>query len=240
MHIGLLGAINICGEKMAKKVSRKELLKSPDEFITLSERIVNFAKENQRLLQLCGLVIAAVFVLYLAVNGYFSHINNKGQHLYNQAYNALSQEFDPGAESKSLENAEKFFTRVIDEYGMSKAARLALPQLAYIKFRNGKYDEAIGLYKKFMKKASGHREYEAMTSIAIAACYESKNDIDEAIGVIEGVSSDQEGPFREIAMFNLSRLYRLGNSPEKEKEALKQFIEEFSGSPFAQMAKARL
>ena len=225
---------------MVKKISRKQLLKSTDEFITLSERIVNFARQNQRLLQICGVVIASVFVIYLAVNAYISRVNNKGQQAYNKAYNALARESDPGSRNKSLEDAEKFFTQVIDEYGMSKVARLALPQLAYIKFRSGKYDEAIGLYKKFMNKVLGNKQYEAMTSIAIASCYESKNDIGKAIEALEAVSSDQQSPFREIAMFNLGRLYRLDNRPEKEKEILNQFIENFSNSPFVQMAKARL
>jgi hypothetical protein len=41
-------------------------------------------------------------------------------------------------------------------------------------------------------------------------------------------------------MLNLERLYRLDNQPEKARDILEKFIEDYKTSPFLPMAKARL
>jgi hypothetical protein len=54
------------------------------------------------------------------------------------------------------------------------------------------------------------------------------------------VEDSSGSTFRQTAMWNLARLYRLDNSPEKEAQILKDFVEEYEGSPYYAMAKARL
>ena len=45
-----------------KKVSRKEMLKGPDEFISLSAKTIMFAKEHTHQLTYVGIAIAAAIV----------------------------------------------------------------------------------------------------------------------------------------------------------------------------------
>ena len=123
---------------------------------------------------------------------------------------------------------------------MSKAARLALPQIAYIKFLEKRYDEAIAFYRRYLEKVSGDKQYESLTNLALAGCYEAKGDLKGAIDILIPIIENRDDPFRETAMFSLARLYRLYNKPEKEKKVLKNFVEEYSNSPFAPMAKTRL
>ena len=225
---------------MAKKTSRKELLKGTDEFLTLSSKAVNFITTHLHELKYAGFVIAILVVAYLGVTTYLRYVNKNGQNAYNTAYQTLTKEMKPDANPDNLRKSEELFNKVTDDYGLSKVARLALPQIAYLKFLDKKYDEAIVLYRKFLDKVSGNTEYELMTNLALAACFEAKGDLKTAMETLIPVVEIPDNSFREPAMLSLARLYRLDNRPEKAREILNDFVEQYAGSPLLPFAKAQL
>jgi predicted negative regulator of RcsB-dependent stress response len=225
---------------MAKKTTRKELLKGTDEFLTLSSKAVNFITTHLRELKYAGFVIAILVVAYLGVTTYMRHVNKNGQNAYNTAYQTLTKEMKPDANPDNLRKSEELFNKVTDDYGLSKVARLALPQIAYLKFLDKKYDEAIVLYRKFLDKVSGNTEYELMTHLALAACFEAKGDLKTAMETLLPVVEIPDNSFREPAMLSLARLYRLDNKPEKAREILNEFVEQHADSPLLPFAKAQL
>jgi predicted negative regulator of RcsB-dependent stress response len=223
-----------------KKITRKELLKGTDEFLSFSSKAVNFISTHMRELKLVGLAIAILVVAYLGLTTYLRYVNKNGQNAYNTAYHALAKEMKPDANPDNLRKSEELFRKVADEYGRSKAARLALPQIAYLKFLDKKYDEAIVLYQNFFDKVSGNTEYESMASLALAACFEAKGDLKAAIEALIPIVETPDNSFGEAAKLSLARLYRLDQKPEMAKELLKKFVEEHTDSPFLPLAKAHL
>jgi predicted negative regulator of RcsB-dependent stress response len=225
---------------MAKKISRKELLKGTDEFLTFSGKAVNFMTTHQRELKYAGVVIAILVVAYLGITTYLRYVNKNGQNAYNTAYQTLTKEMKPDANRDNLLKSEELFSKVTDDYGLSKVAQLALPQIAYLKFLDKKYDEAIGLYQKFLDKVAGNTEYELMTNLALAACFEAKGDLKSATEILIPVIEIPDSSFSEPAMLSLARLYRLDNKPEKAREILNKFVEQHLDSPLLPFAKAQL
>ncbi|MBW1785473.1 MAG: tetratricopeptide repeat protein [Deltaproteobacteria bacterium] len=226
---------------MAKhKTTRKELLKSPDEFMTLSSRAITFFAAHVRELKIVGIVIGSLALIYLGGHAYFRYTNNKGQEAYNKAFYAVRQVTQGAVNPDNLVKAETMFQRVVDDYGLSKAAKLALPQVAYAKFVNGRYDDAIALYREFLDRISDRPEYASLTKLALAGCYEGKGDLKTAQETLTPLYEQQDNPFRETAMVGLARLYRMDNRTEEEKKVLREFIESFPDSPFVGEAKARL
>jgi len=223
-----------------KKVSRKELLKGPDEFLTFSSKAINYFNTHIRELQYIGLAVAVIIIGYLGIYSYFRYVNKHGQEAYNKAFYTFQQSLRVDSNPSELKKSEELFAAIIDNYGMSKAARLALPQIGYIKFLEKRYDEAIQFYRKFLDEISGDKEYEALTNIALADCYEAKGDLKMAIDILVPILANRDDPFRETAMFSLARLYRLYNKLDKEKEILERFLKDYGSSPFAPMARARL
>jgi len=223
-----------------KKITRKELLKGEDEFLTLSGRAANFVSTHMQQVKYLGIAVAVIAIAYLAGTTYLRYVNKKGQDAYNTAYSAARQSMKPGFKPDELKKSEELFNQVMDEYGLSKAARLSLPQVAYVKFLEKKYDEAIQLYRKFSEKISGDMEYESLTNLALAACYEAKGDHKTAMETLNTILGHPENPFKEPAMLSLARLYRLDNKDKKAREILKEFVEKYPTSPFLPMAKARL
>jgi len=225
---------------MAKKISRKELLKGTDEFLTFSGKAVNFMTTHQRELKYAGVVIAILVVAYLGITTYLRYVNKNGQNAYNTAYQTLTKEMKPDANLDNLLKSEELFNKVTDDYGLSKVAQLALPQIAYLKFLDKKYDDAIGLYQKFLDKVAGNTEYELMTNLALAACYEAKGDLKSATEILVPIIEIPDSSFSEPAMLSLARLYRLDNKPEKAREVLNKFVEQHGDSPLLPFAKAQL
>ncbi|MCP4680927.1 MAG: tetratricopeptide repeat protein [Desulfobacterales bacterium] len=225
---------------MAKTKTRKEFLKGPDEFLTLSNKAFNFLSAHVRELQYIGVAIGVIAIGYLAINMYMRSVNKKGQDEYNKGYTVLVGNIKPDADAQELQKSEEQFLKVIDEYGLSKAARLALPQVAYVKFVEKKYDEAIAHYEQFLNKVSGDAEYESLVNLALATCYEAKGDIETAINILKPLVEAPDNSFKEAAMLSLARLYRLDHKQEKSDKILKEFVEQYQFSPFRPMAKAHL
>ena len=203
-------------------------------------RMVAFAHGHSRQFSYVGLAIAAIVLIYLAVNTYFGYVNKKGQQAYNKAYYSLLKTLKTDGDQKGFKESEELFKQVRDNYRGSKVAPLALPELGYLKFREKKYDEAISLYREFFNEASDDTAYQSLARIALAACYEEKKDFDKAIENLRGVIKGSDEHFKEQAMLNLARVYRLSNQTEKSKEILNEFVAEYDSSPFLPMAKAHL
>ncbi|MCD6562109.1 MAG: tetratricopeptide repeat protein [Deltaproteobacteria bacterium] len=226
---------------MAKKrITRKELLKKPDEFLTFSSKIIEFISAHPR--QLKYLVVGVTIVIVAYISGYFylDHINEKAQEAYNKAYYTLTEVETREVTTDTLRKSGELFKNVIDKYGMSKIARLAISQVAYVRFQNKKFDEAIALYKKFIEKVSGDSRYESLANMALATCYEAKGDFQAAIERSKAILEIPDNPFRETALLNLARLFRLDNNPEKAKEFLREFVQECQNSPFLPLVKSHL
>ena len=225
---------------MAKiKSSRKDLLKKPDEFITVSARVINFTIEHSRQFRYLGIGLACLLLIFLGINTYLRYMDKKGQSAYNMAYYSMAKNSALGQDEDNLKKSEDLFNTVIDKYGISKAAQLALPEVAYLKFRQKKYDEAIYRYQEFLNKASDD-PYKSLARIALAVCYEEKGEFENAIKTLERVRSGPDDFFKEQALLSLARIYRLTDKKEKSNEILKEFIDKFETSPFLSIAKAYL
>jgi len=226
---------------MAKKrVKRKDLLKKSDEFFNISTKAILFANEHKREFSYLGSAIVLIAVVYLAVFSYFKYVNKKGQEAYNTAYYSMLKNFGVETSQDSYKESEKFFSNVIDDYGMAKVSGLALPELAFIKFQVKKYDEAISRYTQFLESRSENDPYGSLAILAIAKCLEEKGALNEAIANLNQVIERPEGFFREMAMLNLARIYRLQDNHEKSKEILRDFIGKYPSSSFLSFAKSYL
>jgi tetratricopeptide (TPR) repeat protein len=223
-----------------KKLSRKELLKGTDEFLSFSSKAVNFFNDHLRELKYVGIGLAVVIVGYLSVYTYIRHVDEKGQEAYNLAYEMLIQGKGPAVSLEDQEKSAKLFQKVVDDYGMSEAARLALPQVAHIRFLEGDYDQAIAHYDSFAEALSDTKAYMGLNHLALAACYEAKGSYKKAIDILSPVVKSQDNPFRESAMLNLERVLRLDGQTQQAEGLLKEFVQTYPNSPFLPMAKARL
>ena len=223
-----------------KRVTRKKLLKDTDEFMTLSAKVANFVREHAQKFQYAGIGIVVIILIYLGINTYLDYVNKKGQVAFNTAVVTFSEEMKTFDTKKTLKGAEEDFKKVEDKYGLSKVSRLVPPELAYIKYLEKKYDEAIPLYQAYLKDLKEGSPYQSLARLALAACYEEKGELDKAAEVLNKVLAAPKDTFKEQAMLSLARVYRLKGKTQESVKILKAFLEKYKSSPFVPLAKAHL
>ena len=220
---------------MAKqKIKRKELLKSPDEFLTFTERAINYVQERAKYFEYAGMAVAAAAIVYLGVTTYLNYVNKQGQGAYNAAYS------ETGDDKTDPEKAEALFKKVEDEYSLSRVSRLVPAQVGYLKYREKKYDEAITYYDMFKKEFPEKSSYRILSRLALAAVHEEKGELDGAIGILNDLKSQSGNVFMEQTLLSLARVYRLSKQDDKAREVYKEFIDRFEASPFLSVAKSYL
>ncbi|MBN1626314.1 MAG: tetratricopeptide repeat protein [Deltaproteobacteria bacterium] len=219
-----------------KKISRKEMLKKPDEFISITGKTIDFVKGHKRLFDYLGTAILGAIVIYIGVYAYMRYVNNKGKEAFNTAF--YSAFLNTGSEEAAADpkKAEELFGNVVEKYGISKAAKLALPELAYAKFEQKQYDEAIAMYEEYLGKVSEKGPYRSLACLALSTCYEQKGEYDKAITPLEDIMQGPDDFIKEQAMLNMARIYRLDNKQDRAKEVLNQLKEKFPDSVYYDMA----
>lgn len=226
---------------MAKKrITRKELLKDTDEFITLSARAANFVSEHTQKFQYAGIALVVLILIYLGGTTYLNYVDKKGQEAFNAAIVSFTEAMKTFDATKSLKGAEEGFKKVEDEYGLSQVSRLVYPELAYIKYLEKKYDEAISLYQDYLKDLEEGSPYQSLARLALAACYEEKGELDKAAELLNRILAAPKDTFKEQAMLSLARVYRLNGKTQDSIKILKDFLEAYKSSPFVPLAKAHL
>ena len=225
---------------MAKgKKTRKELLSTNDEFITLSGKAFELAGKYKKQLEIAGCCILVIALLYMGGNLYLKNLNSRAQDAYNIGYYTLSENMGTEKKQEELDKSREDFAKVLEDYKMSSLASLALPQMAYIDFLQKKYDDAISKYQEYLKNTS-EEPYASLAKLALSVCFEEKKDYDKAIGTLEKVTAGKDDYSKEQAMLDLARIYRLKNDYAKSNEILKDFIEKFPSSPSLSAAKAAI
>ena len=223
-----------------KKTTRKELLKSTDEFLTLSARAANFVRGHIQLFQYVGIGIACIILIYLGVNTYIDYVNKKGQEAFNAALVSFGEEMKDFEKNGSLKKTEEEFETVEDKYGRARVSRLVPSELAYIKYLEKNYAEAIPRYQEYLKALPQNSPYRSLARLALAACYEEKGEYAKAAETLNTVLAASKDTFKEQAMLNLARVYGLEGKTGESKKVLTEFLEKYKDSPYVPLVKAHL
>lgn len=223
-----------------KKLTRKELLKSPDEFLTLSSRVGNFVKAHARLFQSVGIGIVCIILIYLGINTYINRVNKKGQEAFNAALASFADQVADIGKTGNLKKTAVDFKAVENKYGRARVSRLVPPELAYINYLEKDYGKAIPLYQEYLKGLPQHSPYRSLARLALAACYEEKAEYARAAEALNTVLAAPSDTFKAQAMLSLARVYRLEGKVKESKKILTEFLVKYKNSPYAPLAKAHL
>jgi tetratricopeptide (TPR) repeat protein len=223
-----------------KKTTRKELLKKDDEFISLSTKFFQYVSTHGKQIQYLTVSVMIIIAIVIGISLYFKHLNKKSLAAYNLAYTNLVSNSSSDISEDTINKSIEELNSLIKKYGWTKMATLAIPQLAYLKFGQGKYDEAISLYQTYLKKDKSASIYHLMTHFGLAAAYEAKSEHQSAIQHLKKIIDDENNFLKEEAMFSLGRLYALSGQQEMSKKIFTDFINQFKESALVPLAKANL
>jgi len=220
-----------------KKLTRKELLNEPDEFISLTGRAVRFAIAQQTRLRYAGLALLAL----LALGTLFGWLSMRGEReaalLLEKTIVRHKSVLSGGTEEKAYGEVKADLDRLLADYPRTRAARAARLQYAAMAVAGSDLPTAIAQYDGALKALGDQAYYNSRVRRSLANVYARQGDLPAAVAQLEAVAADSEAPGKDEALFLLATLYAKLNQHEKSKEAFRKLATDFPESLYAAPAR---
>lgn len=212
-----------------KRISKKELLKKPDEFITLSTRTLDWVKNNasKAIWIVSGLVL--LLVLYFGYTTY----RNRQERLGHEKYFSSLEITDPDQKLKKLEEMIKDFPR-------TKAAHSAWVTIGHLYYQKKDFPRAVYYYQLALNNGKFPMTFKTLILGNLAYAYEQKGDLQQAAKTLSEIAQGQGNFLKEDSLLNLARVYQKMGKKTEAKATYLNFLKSFPQSVYGNMVKDRL
>jgi tetratricopeptide (TPR) repeat protein len=223
---------------MAKnRVTRKQLLNEPDEFISTANQVIEWAKENTRTLIVGTCVLLAVAAL-LSIYGY--HRRARADAAETQLGQALAK-YQTALEAKdataALGAVRSDFDALSASYGSTPAGRLGAVIYGNICIAGQDYDDAIVQYEKSLAHFGIESSLGNVILNGLGTAYQQKGDYTRAVSYYKQMADGTSRVLKDAALFNLGRLYGQLGQDEESRKAYEHLGAEFPRSMYAKLVK---
>ncbi|MEA2069104.1 MAG: tetratricopeptide repeat protein [Verrucomicrobiota bacterium] len=132
------------------------------------------------------------------------------------------------------------FQAILDDFGSTPSAPLAMMGLAQEKFNTGQLDEAENLYGEFAKKY-GHHEMAAQAEFNQITCKEAKGELSEAT-ILYGEFKNKHGDshLAPVALLGKARCLEALDNYSEAKRLYEDIITFYPESGWSQIAESNL
>ena len=227
---------------MAKKYkkTRKELLKEPDEFMTLTGKVIGFAVDHRTQLTYGLGIVLALVIIVSGVRFFSIRAEKKAAAMLDQsmmAYNSLKAQKSPDEVYSAVSGS---FENILQKYSSRDSGKLARLIYANICYDAGQYKQAIDLYNISLGDFEKHPMIHSQILNSLGYAYEQQKDYSTAVGYFEKISEAPEQILRDEALFHMGRLYDKLGQTEKSKEAFQKLLSDHPDFIYIDMVKERL
>jgi tetratricopeptide (TPR) repeat protein len=223
-----------------KKITRKELLNKPDEFITFSSKMFKFVSVYQTQI-LFGFI---VFIILIASVVGIKYSSNKAEKQTSDSlgmmmakYEAIKKQNGPVVAYQAVEKESQ---QLLARYSNRKGGKLARVLFANICYNAGETDKAIEFYTKSLNHFDDTSAVKYFVLNGLGYCYEEKNDYKTAVKYFQMIVEGNENSMKGEALFNLGRIYAEMGDTEKSLAAFKKVLSDYSDSIYVELIKERL
>lgn len=223
-----------------RKKTRKELLKEPDEFLTISSKLIKLAIEYKTHL---SYALGTILVLVVIISGirFFSiRAENNASALLDKSltkYNSIKSEKQP---DEVYGEVSADFQFILNKYKGKESAKLARLIYANISYNAGKYKQAIELYKTALTDFTKYSMIHHQILSNLGYAYEQEEDYSTAVGYFEKISSAPEPIMRDEALYHLGRLYDKLGENEKSREAYNKILTDHQDFIYIDLVKEQM
>ncbi|MBW1698779.1 MAG: tetratricopeptide repeat protein [Deltaproteobacteria bacterium] len=218
-----------------KRVTRKELLKEPDEFITFAGKMIRFAKAHRsQLLYGLGALVFVVLIIS-AVHVYANWRENQAFDLLEKAMSRYDENRSDKADL--VDDVKQALQTVAEKYSRYHGGKLARVMYANLSYDTGDFNTAIENYLKALEAFHEDPSISLFIQISLGYAYEAKKDYKTAIKYFEQVASSPMEFLKDEALYQLGRLYAKTGQQEKSKEAFDNILSNHPDSIYIELVK---
>jgi tetratricopeptide (TPR) repeat protein len=225
---------------LAKRKIRKKELKKPDEFITISSRIITWCQDNTRIL--IG-VLASVTVLIAITSAVFlfkARRETKARGLYEEALSFYQVESSGNAGAIYYSMAAAKLEEVKQRYHSTKVAANVLMDLGNIYFQEGDYEKAISCYTDFLQRTDVSHPLHDQALESLGGTYEAKALWQEALEVYQRLASEGAPVYQAQAQLYLGRVYEAIGDKQKAMTHYDNYLNDSPALIFGEWIRVKL
>jgi len=223
----------------AEKISRKKLLKEPDEFISTTTKVIRFLAVHRRqfiryaVLGLLGVVAGAGIFLYLEwQKGRALAIQAQALQMYEEAdRKGMGTE----GEKESLRRALEKFREAIAIDHRGTQAQISQLYIALCHFGLQEYDAAIEAYRGCLEGP-----FRPMALNGLAYCYEAKKEWAQALEYFQKNAEEAKNVFQEEGLMGVARCYEALNQKPKALEYYQKALTQNPKSPMVDLIQRKV
>ena len=225
-----------------KKLSRKELLREPDEFITLSGQVLRYCREHTRLVTLiCVIVVICV----IGAGGFYTYQKQRkdqSHELFEAAYrnyHHLTLSSTP-PKKEQLESIFKQFDGIAKEYRSLLAGEMALLYSGHVLYKMKDFKGALERYTKMKSTRVAQSGLSSMLIYHIAMTYLALKDYEQSKTLFEQLAQNTDSPYLREAYASIAAIYEATDKKKEAVQAYRQYLKMFPKAPDAAYVKARI
>lgn len=223
---------------MAKKVSRKQLLNEPDQFLTVSSRMLNFAGQYRNRILWGTVSFFGVIIAIALVNFISSRAETQAFALLDQATARYETVLAKDGPEKALEAVSGDFQKLFDGYASQAGGQMARVVFADACFRGGNADRAVSLYTDALVDYADQPFYLNRIRVSLAHALIRKKDFQAAAEQFEQVAQSPGAAMKDEALFHLGTIYAQMGDGEKSRRSFDKIVAGYADSIYLELAKA--
>ena len=223
-----------------KRVTRKQLLKEPDEFITTTGRIIRWGRQYARQVAYAA---GALLLFLVVITGYRYFSNNAENRAFSMLDQAVSNYEGKKTDMDVLtayEGVKEDFEYIIRKYDNTEGGKLATVVFARISYDANNVDRAIQLYEAALAYFENNPTYQNFLWSGLGYAYEKKQDVRMAISCFEKIAGGEDPVVKDVALFNMGRLYHDLGDTAKSMQAYERLTTEHTDSIYYQLAMEKV
>jgi tetratricopeptide (TPR) repeat protein len=223
---------------MAKnRIKRKQLLKEPDEFLTISDKLIGWAKDHTRSVIWAG---AALLVLVIGFSSYaYVHKRqaNAAEIMLGQAVAKYQSALEAKDAVAAMAAVKGDFDTLIASYGKLPGGRLGNLIYGHICLAGQAFDDAIAHYSAALSYYGAESALGNIILNGLGTAYLQKGEYPAAVEQFKKMVANTSTVLKDNALFNLGYLYKQLGQAEESQKAYQQLSTDFPQSMYAALAK---
>jgi hypothetical protein len=229
-------------------LTRKQI--KNDQFVTLVDRWAHWMGQNWKQAATgLGGAIAIAFV-YWGVSALLAGRSSAAADALSRAIDTYAAPVGSaapanaklkfGTDTERLDAAEKAFKAVSSSYWLTTQARYAKLYLAHIAADRGDTAGAVRLLGELASKKTAN-PLVRLATLDLIRLRVAKGEGQQLIGDLEAMISGKDPRLpRDVAMFEMARMWEKEGKPEEAAKLFRKLIEDFPESPYRADAQQRL
>ncbi len=224
----------------ARYKSRKELLKKPDEFITLTGKAIGFARDYQNHIFYAVCAIIVVGLIFWGYRYFAQRAEVKAFSMLQQTQSEYQTLKAASSAPEAYSKVAEAFQGIIKKYGGNAGGKLARVIFANISYDAGQYDKAIALYKQSLEDFKDDKAVYNLILNSLGYAYQKMDDTQNAVMYFERAATAKDSIVREEALFNLGWVYQKLGEAAKSQQTLQTILDDYPNSIYFDMVQEEL